>query len=53
MSSPAHINLIGEEVSDEVSKETNEPKALRISKKQVAQKAAKARRGAVVVGGGH
>ena len=48
MASPAHINLIGEEVGDEVAKEAA-PDTYKLSKKQVAQKAA---RGKVAVGGG-
>lgn len=50
MSSPAHINLIGEEVSDEVAKESEEPKTLKLSKKQIAQNSSRSSR--VTVGGG-
>jgi large subunit ribosomal protein L17e len=52
MSSPAHINIIGEETSDEVAKAA-EPAASLLSRKQQAQKAAAVRRGKVAVGGGH
>lgn len=52
MSSPAHINLIGEETNDEVAK-AEEPAKTLLSRKQNAQKAAVARRGKVAVGGGH
>ena len=48
MSSPAHINLIAEEISDEVAKEEEKP-TLKLSKKQVAQRAS---RKTVSVGGG-
>ena len=50
MSSPAHINLLAEEVNDKVAKENDEPKTLKLSKKQQAQKSARA--GKVAVGGG-
>lgn len=43
---PAHINMIAEELSDEVAKESSAT-PLKLSKKQVAQK-----RGLVAVGGG-
>jgi hypothetical protein len=52
MSSPAHINVIGEETNDEVAKAAEPAKSL-LSKKQQAQKAASVRRGKVAVGGGH
>lgn len=52
MASPAHINLIAEEVSDEVAKEAESTSTYTLSKKQWAQKASRARKGTVAVGGG-
>ena len=49
MSSPAHINLIAEEVSDEVVKAEKPALVLRLSKKQIAQRNSKK---TVAVGGG-
>ena len=52
MSSPAHINLIAEEASDEVTKEDDKaPTTLRLSKKQVAQRNSRKSK-TVSVGGG-
>ena len=49
LSSPAHINLIAEEASDEVTKEDDKvPATLKLSKKQLAQRRSKG----VSVGGG-
>lgn len=44
---PAHINMIAEELSEEVAKESSAPAPLKLTKKQIAQK-----RGQVAVGGG-
>ena len=41
MSSPAHIELIGEETADEIVKEKEEVSASRLTKKQVAIAASK------------
>jgi len=53
MSCPAHIQLIGEELSDEIAKE-EEKEEKTLTKKQTAQKAASAKRAPkrVAVGGG-
>lgn len=51
MSSPAHINLIVEEVSDEVVKEEEKSLTLKLSKKQIAIKSSR-KSGQVPVGGG-
>jgi hypothetical protein len=49
LSCPAHINLIAEEASDEVTKEDDKaPATLKLSKKQIAQGRGKG----IAVGGG-
>jgi hypothetical protein len=50
MSSPAHINLIAEEASDEVAKAADAA-APKLTKKQAAVKASRAKK-TVKVGGG-
>ena len=51
LSSPAHIQLIGEEAAEEIAKEA-EPSAPLLSKKATAQKAAKAKASKKIVAGG-
>jgi hypothetical protein len=51
MSSPAHINIIVQEVNDEVAKESEVPTTLKLSKKQLAQRSVR-KLGSVPVGGG-
>jgi hypothetical protein len=51
MSSPAHINLISEEVGDEVEKPKDAPANLKLSKKQIAQRLSRKGK-SVPVGGG-
>ena len=54
MSSPAHINLLGEVVSEEIAKGEAAATTFQLSKKQSAQNAARtSRKSKVAVGGGH